>query len=62
MEYKQKAIIKFLTSESVDAHKIHTRLSAEFDEQTDALGTIQFWVRGIQRGREDLHESKIISQ
>jgi hypothetical protein len=54
MEYGQKAIIKFLTNESVDAHEIHMRLSAPFAEQTDALPIIQFPVSEIQRGREDL--------
>jgi hypothetical protein len=56
MEYEQRVFIKLLTNESVDAHKIYTRLSAQFGEQTDALRTIQFPVREIQRGREDLHD------
>jgi hypothetical protein len=61
MEYEQRVIIKFLTNESVDAHEIHTRLSAQFGEQTYALRAIQFWAREMQRGREDLqndHRSK----
>jgi hypothetical protein len=34
MEYEQRVVIKFLTNESVDAHEIHTRLSAQPGEQT----------------------------
>jgi hypothetical protein len=56
MEYEQRGIIKFLTNEFVNAHKIRTRLSAQFGEQTSALRTIQFSVREIQRGQEDLHD------
>jgi hypothetical protein len=42
IEYKQRVIIKFLTSESVDTQEIHTRLRAQFSEQAYALRTIQF--------------------
>jgi hypothetical protein len=49
-------IIKFQTKESADAHEIHMRLSAQFGEQTYALRTIQFWVREMQRDREDFHD------
>jgi hypothetical protein len=56
MESEQRVIIKFLTNKSVDAHEIHTRLSALFGEQTYALRPIQFWVRETQCGREDLHD------
>jgi histone-lysine N-methyltransferase SETMAR len=56
MEYEQTVIIKFLIKESADGHEIHTRLSAQFGEQTNALRIIQFWVREIQRGRETLHD------
>jgi hypothetical protein len=53
---EQRVIVKFLTNEFVDAHEIHTRLSAQFNEQTDALRTIQCSVRERQRGRENLHD------
>jgi hypothetical protein len=56
MEDEQRVIITFLTRESIDAQEIHTRLSAQFLEQTYALGTIQFCVREIQRGRENLYD------
>jgi hypothetical protein len=56
MECEPRLIIKFLTNESVDAHEIHTRPSAQFGGQTDALHTIQFRVREIQGGREDPHD------
>jgi hypothetical protein len=34
MEYEQRVIIKFLINEFIDAHEIHTRLSAQSGEQT----------------------------
>jgi hypothetical protein len=56
MDNEQRVIIKFLTNQSVDPHKIHARLSAEFGQQTYALRAIQFWVRETQPGRENLHD------
>jgi hypothetical protein len=50
MEYEQRLIIKFLKNESVDAHEIHMRLSAQFGGQIYTLHTIRFWVREMQRG------------
>jgi hypothetical protein len=42
MEYEQGVVIKFLTDQFIDHHKIHTRLSAQFSEQTYTLRTIKF--------------------
>jgi hypothetical protein len=57
MEYEQREII-FMINEYADAHKIHTRRSDHFDEQTYILGMIQFWVHEIQRDREDRHDER----
>jgi hypothetical protein len=56
MEYVQRVIIKFLTNEFVDAGEIHTRLSAQFGEQSYVLHTVQLWVGERQHGGEDLHD------
>lgn len=56
MESEQRAIIKFLTNESVDTHKIRMKLHARFGEEIYALNRIQFWMHKIQRGWEDLHD------
>jgi hypothetical protein len=42
MEYEERMIIKLLTNESVDAYKIHTRLSAQFGAPIYTLHMIQF--------------------
>jgi hypothetical protein len=39
-ECEQRVIIKFLTNQSVEANKIYMTLSAQFREQTYALGKI----------------------
>jgi hypothetical protein len=56
IEYEQGVIIKFVTLESVGAHEIRTRLSAQSGEQTYALRAIQFWMHEIQGGRGHLHD------
>jgi hypothetical protein len=56
MEDEQRVITKLRTNKSVDAHEIHTRVSAQVREQTYALIIIQFWVRETQGDREDLHD------
>jgi hypothetical protein len=55
-EYEQRVTTKFLTNEFADVNEIHKKLSAQFGEHTWALHTIEFWVREIQGGREDLRD------
>jgi hypothetical protein len=49
-------IIKFLCNEGADASQIVARLQVQFVENVYQLGTVQFWIAEIRRGRQDLHD------
>jgi DNA-binding transcriptional MerR regulator len=56
MECDQKAIIKFLWNEGVDARDIAAILQAQFAEHAYQLRTVQFWITEIRLGRQDLDD------
>jgi hypothetical protein len=55
MEYNQRVIIKFLWKEEINARDIAGRLHAQFGEHAYQLRTVQFWIREIQLGHQNLH-------
>jgi hypothetical protein len=56
MEYDQRVIIRFLSTEGIGANKIAIRFQAQFDEHAYKLRTIQFWITEVRSGRQDLHD------
>jgi transposase len=56
MDYDQRVIIRFLMNEGVLANEIFMRLRVQFGEDSYALGTVQFWMQEIKRGRQDLRD------
>jgi hypothetical protein len=57
MECEQRLIMKFLFNDSLDAHQITEKLSAQFNEDAYSLRTVHFWVGALRRGRQDLHDA-----
>jgi hypothetical protein len=56
MEYEQRIIIRFLHREGVAPDEIHTRLRAQFGDDTDSSRSVRRWCSYVQQGREDLHD------
>jgi hypothetical protein len=52
MEPGQQIVIRFLHKEHAQPRDIHTRLSAQFDDATDSLRSLQNWCQYIRQGRE----------
>jgi hypothetical protein len=55
MEYDQRLIIRFLSTERIGANEITTRLQAQFGQHAYKLRTVQFWITEVGFGRQDLH-------
>jgi hypothetical protein len=56
MDFEQKVIIRFLFKEGVDANDIHTRLLAQFGDETYSLRSVQPWCQYVRQGRELMHD------
>jgi hypothetical protein len=56
MKYDQKVIIKFLLNKRSDARDIADRLQAQFCEHAYKLRTVQFWIREVRLGHQDIHD------
>jgi hypothetical protein len=52
MDFEQRVIIRLLSKEGVDANRIHTRLSAQFRDETYSLRSVQRWCQYVRQGRE----------
>jgi hypothetical protein len=58
MEYDQRVIVRFLRNEGVQSDQIHTRLKAQFEDDTYNLPRVQYWWQYVRQGWEDLHNEK----
>jgi transposase len=56
MDHDQRVIIKFPWNEGANVRQIAARLQARFVEHAYQLGTVQFWIAEMRRGRQDLHD------
>jgi hypothetical protein len=56
MEHDQRASIKFLLNEGTDTRDIVDRLQVQFSEHAYKFRMVQFWIPGVQLGRQDLHD------
>jgi hypothetical protein len=56
MDHDQRVLIKFVWNDGADARQIAARLQAQFVEHACQLGTVQFWIAEIRRGRQYLHD------
>jgi hypothetical protein len=56
MEHDQRVIIRFLSNEGIDAHKIIHRLQAQFGEHIYALRTVRFLIAEVRIGHQGLHD------
>jgi transposase len=58
MDCEQPVIIKFLANDGLGAEEIAEELRALFAEGAFSSRTAQFWIAGVKRGREDLHDER----
>jgi hypothetical protein len=56
MVYQQRVIIKFLAKDGLCAGEIEEKLRPQFTEDADSLGTAQFCIAEVKRGRQGLHD------
>jgi hypothetical protein len=56
MDFEQRAIIRFLFKEGIDANDIHRRLSAQFVDAAYSLRSVQRWCQYVGQGRELMHD------
>jgi hypothetical protein len=56
MAYDQRVVINNLWNEKVNAREIIQRFQPESGEESYALRMIQFWIRQLRRGRQDIHD------
>jgi hypothetical protein len=56
MDFEQRLVIRFLFKEGVDANDIHTRLLAQFGDETYSLRSVQRSCQYVRQGRELMHD------
>jgi hypothetical protein len=56
IEYDQRVIIRFLSTEGIAADEITARLQAQFPGHSYKLRTVQLWIDETRFGRQDLHD------
>jgi hypothetical protein len=56
IEEDQRAIIRFLWNEVIDAYEITRRFQGQFDEHASALRTVRFWIAEVRFARQDLYD------
>jgi hypothetical protein len=62
MEYDQRVIIGFLHNERANAHDIIWRFQVQFAQNAYALGTVQFCIGEVRRGRQDVHDENCMGR
>jgi hypothetical protein len=56
MGHEQRVIIKFLVNYGLGADEIEEKLRTQFTENAYSLRTMQFWIAGMKRVCEDIHD------
>jgi hypothetical protein len=56
MDFAQRAIIRFLFKEGVNANQIHMRLLAQFGDEAYSLRSVRRWYQYVRQGRELIHD------
>jgi hypothetical protein len=56
MEIEQKVIIRFLSREGTDSHNIDARLSAQLNDSTYSLRSVQRWCQYVRERKDLLHD------
>jgi len=50
VQFKQRAVIEFLTAEKIPPNEIHRRMQAIYGEQSVDVSTVRRWVRQFKDG------------